>query len=105
MLVLLVFAFKIASAAACAKHDFADLGLGGGADSIAVSQSDDGGTGEPQAPYGHAGTCSHCGCHHASAVPVGTVLPTAVIPHGIAAYYAGLPPGGALRQELRPPIA
>ena len=30
MLVLLVFALKVSTAAACVKHDFADLGLGTG---------------------------------------------------------------------------
>ena len=45
VLVLLVFAIKIGAATACAKHDFADMGLGSDSDHAAfvkVALADDG---------------------------------------------------------------
>ena len=106
MLVLLVFALKIGTAAACVKHDFADLGLGTGDTHHAVVHATDTDAGDAsKTVLTHAGTCSHCGCHHASALPARTVLAFAVIPREGLAYRSGTPPSATPRLDLRPPIA
>jgi hypothetical protein len=47
MLVLLVFALKIGTAAACAKHDFSDLGLGSDSSHAATMKAPKGMAGIP----------------------------------------------------------
>ncbi len=104
VLVLLVFAMKIGLAAACAKHDFADLGLASDAShQVMVSAAVDTDGNEP-GPLPHAGACSHCSCHHASALPNETVLAFAVVPRETVGYRPGVLPSAAPRLELRPPI-
>jgi len=105
VLVLLIFALKVGAAAACAKHDFVDLGLGKG-DPHAVVKVADSTTGDDlsKTQLGHMGACSHCSCHHASALPVETVLTFASHPREVAMYRSGTPPSTAPRLELRPPI-
>ena len=106
MLVLLVFALKVGTAAACVKHDFADLGSGTGDTHQAVMQATDTDAGDAsKTVLTHAGTCGHCGCHHASALPTSAVLAFAVCPREGLAYRSGTPPSAAPRQDLRPPIA
>ena len=69
VMVLLVFALKIGAAAACAKHDFADLGLGGDASHTIVAVAGDSNDSDlTKSQLGHPGNCTHCGCHHAAAV-------------------------------------
>ena len=67
VLVLLVFAIKIGAATACAKHDFADMGLGSDSDHAAfvkVALADDGA--DPADPLlGHVGCCQ-CSCQEQS---------------------------------------
>jgi hypothetical protein len=106
VLVLLIFALKIGAAAACAKHDFADLGLGAGDTHGAVAQAVDADGGDvSRTALTHVGTCSHCGCHHASALPTNTIVAFASIPREGLSYRSGIPPSTYLRLELRPPIA
>src|SRR5690606_37685718 len=71
VLVLLVFALKLGSAAACAQHDFADLGLDGETSTMGLLDVASADPGDPSGPnaLSHLGACSHCGSHHASAVP------------------------------------
>jgi hypothetical protein len=106
VLVLLVFAMKIGLAAACAKHDFADLGLASDAShQVMVSAAVDTDGNEPgKGPLPHAGACSHCSCHHASALPNETILAFAVVPRETVGYRSGVLPSAAPRLELRPPI-
>ena len=107
VLVLLIFALKIGAAAACAKHDFADLGFGT-SDGHSVVQAVDGVTGDesqPSVAFSHAGTCSHCGCHHASAVPPEAFIAPTILAHTLISFYAGVPPDTSHGLELRPPIA
>jgi hypothetical protein len=107
VLVLLVFALKIGTAAACAGHDFADMGLGSGGDhALVVSVSDmDVSDDASTTLSSHAGACSHCSSHHAAAL-----IPTAstfvvIAQGGLDATLLGLPPSASLSFELRPPIA
>ena len=55
-------------------------------------------------PLPHAGACSHCSCHHASALPNETILAFAVVPRETVGYRSGVLPSAAPRLELRPPI-
>ena len=106
ILVLLVFALKIGTAAACAGHDFADMGLGsGGEHALVVSVSsidvsDDAST----MLSSHAGACSHCSSHHAAAlIPTSSDL-VVIARSGLDSTLLGLPPSASLSFELRPPI-
>lgn len=109
VLVLLVFALKLGSAAACAQHDFADLGLGQGGETSPTAVLDivDTDPGDPSGTntLSHLGACSHCGSHHASAV-TGDGLTTAVQGSTLVADCYS-PPAFTLaaNPELRPPIA
>lgn len=107
VLVLLVFALKLGAAAACAQHDYADLGLGKGDPHAAVVKAVDSQAGNDlsKAQPGYAGACSHCSCHHASALPTGTVLAFVWISREVVIHRSGAPPSAAGRLELRPPIA
>ena len=107
LLVLLVFALKIGTAAACAQHDFADLGLGtGDAHSAIVKALDaDGGDDPSKTTLGHAGACSHCSSHHASALPNESVLAFASTSAEALMYQSGMPPSASPSFDLRPPIA
>lgn len=108
-LFLLVFALKFGTAAACAKHDFADLGLGAGDNAAwameAVSTGSDGSGDLPGTALDHAGACSHSHSHHAAAILPESYSALLVLPQNIASHLAGLPPSTSLRLELRPPIA
>lgn len=107
VLVLLIFAMKIGAAAACAKHDFADLGFGADSQHGAVLKAP--ATDEPGAltkgALTHAGACSHCSCHHAVAMVPDTQIAFALAPHGLTVHLSGLPPSALSPLELRPPIA
>ena len=106
VLMLLVFALKIATAAACAKHDFGDLGLGtGDAHGVIVKALDaDAANDLSKTAFGHAGACSHCSSHHASALPNESILVFASISAEAVMYRSGTTPSAAPRLELRPPI-
>ena len=106
-LVLLVFALKIGTVAACAEHDFADIWLGGGGDhALVVSASDiDGSDDAPTTFPSHAGACSHCSFHHASALPPASSTFVVISESGLNATLLGLSPSASLSFELRPPIA
>jgi len=105
VLVLLVFALKIGTAAACAQHDFADMGLGAGSDHALV-MSDTSGVEAPSVPLtSHAGACSHCSSHHAAALTP-TSMAFALSPRrGLDATVSGSPPSASISLELRPPIS
>ncbi len=107
VLMLLVFALQIAAAAACTTHDYVDLGFGVSDTLGTAVQAVDVDAGDlPKPSLAHAGSCNHCGCHHASALQTTTVLALASTPseHGDCSR-GGLPPNSYLRLELRPPIA
>lgn len=106
VLVLLVFAMKIGLAAACAKHDFADLGLGSDAShQVTVSAPADTDGSEPgKGPMPHAGGCTHCGCHHAAAVPVQAYTLTSTLAHDRFGYAPETGHSAPAPLELRPPI-
>ncbi len=107
VLVLLVFTMKIGLAAACAKHDFADLGLGSNpSHQVSLSASADTDGSEPsKGSMPHAGVCTHCGCHHASAVPVMPYALTAPLAHARFGEIADAGHSTPAPLELRPPIA
>lgn len=106
VMVLLVFALKIGAAAACAKHDFADLGLGGDASQTIVAVAADSGDADPtKSQLGHLGNCTHCGCHHAAAVVPTAHISLAVGAHVLTVHTTGPPPSAVRLLELRPPIA
>lgn len=107
VLVLLVFAMKIGLAAACAKHDFADLGLGSDAShQVSASASADTDDDSPgKGPLPHAGACNHCGCHHAAAMPVPAYALTAPLVHDRFGYDPETGHSAPAPLELRPPIA
>lgn len=105
--VLLVFTLKIGAVAACAKHDFADMGMGSGSsqgtektDSVRASADVD----PTQAQLGHAGACNHCGCHHAAVVVPVAYISLAISANGLTVRPEGLSPSASPPLELRPPI-
>lgn len=99
--VLLVFALKIGAAAACAGHDFADLGLGSGSEHSMAMIEDQGGNGQSG---DIAGDCDHSN-HHASAiVPMVPQLTFSFSSH-LSTAVSGLPPSASPDSQLRPPIA
>lgn len=103
-LMLLVFALKIGAVAACAQHDFADMGLGAGGDPVvAVSVAD--GSDPSKALVNHAGACTHCSSHHAAALMPTSTTFAVIAKRGLNATSSGLPPSGSLSLDLRPPIA
>ena len=107
VLVLLVFALKLGAAAACVKHDFADMGFGtDGSHAVAVKASplDGGNDDSTKLKLGHA-ACSHCGCHHSAAMVPDSHVEFAVVPQELAVRTSGLPPSASARLDLRPPIA
>lgn len=107
MFVLLIFALKIGAAAACAKHDFADLGFGtDSSHGVTVeAPAADGPDGLTKGTLAHAGACSHCSCHHPTAMVPDTHGAFAYLaPQGVAVRVSGLPPSAQSRLELRPPI-
>lgn len=106
-LVLLIFAMKIGAAAACVKHDFADLGFGtdsSHAVAVKVSPLDGGNEDSMKFKFGHA-VCSHCGCHHAAAMVPVTQVVVVLVPQALPMRTSGLPPSTLQPLELRPPIA
>ena len=107
VLVLLIFALKVGAAAACAKNDFAESNFGiSGTHGVIVQATDTNAGDLSKTSFPPAGTCRHCGCHHATALPTNPVLVVVPIPPDRAAgYRSGLPPSTYLRLELRPPIA
>ena len=107
VLVLLVFALKLGAAAACVKHDFADMGFGtDGSHAVAVKASplDGGNDDSTKLKLGHA-ACSHCGCHHAAAMVPDTQVVVVLVPQALPMRTSGLPPSASQPLELRPPIA
>ena len=107
VLVLLVFALKLGAAAACVKHDFADMGFGtDGSHAVAVKASplDGGNDDSTKLKLGHA-ACSHCGCHHAAAMVPDTQVALVLVPQALPMRTSGLPPSTTQPLELRPPIA
>ena len=107
VLVLLVFALKIGTAAACAQHDFADMGLGAGGDhALVVSVSDMDGSDDASTMFSsHAGACNHCSSHHAAALTPTSSMFVVIAQSSLKATLLGLPPSASLSFELRPPIA
>ena len=105
MLVLLVFALKIGTSAACIQHDLADAGLApGDAHGLIVKAVDSNAGDESVGESGRLAACPDCGCHHASAVPqsvnaVAAILDVAVATHVPVAMANAMP-----SLELRPPI-
>lgn len=107
VLVLLVFALKIGAAAACAKHEFTDLGSSGNATHAVVKATagDSGDAGLPKSQLSHAGNCTHCSCHHAAVLVPTTHTPQPVGAHLVTVRRTGPPASAARLLELRPPIA
>lgn len=109
VLVLLVFALKLGAAAACVKHDFADMGFGtdGSSHAVAMKASPLDGSNDDstKTKLGHAGTCNHCSCHHSAAMVPDSHVEFAVVPQELAVRTSGLPPSASARLDLRPPIA
>lgn len=107
MLVLLIFAMKIGVAAACAKHDFVDMGRA--ADNshavMKVFPSDGGDTDLTKSKSGYSGNCNHCSCQHAPGMMPGLHVEFAVVPQQLGVRTSGLPPSGLAWPDLRPPIA
>ena len=107
VLVLLVFALKLGTAAACVKHDFADMGFGtDGSHAVAVKASplDGGNDDSTKLKLGHA-ACSHCGCHHVATMVPDTQVVVVLVPQALPMRTSGLPPSASQPLELRPPIA
>lgn len=108
VLVLLVFALKLGAAAACVKHDFADMGFGtdGSSHAVAMKASPLDGSNDDSTKLklGHA-ACSHCGCHHAAAMVPDTQVALVLVPQALPMRTSGLPPSASQPLELRPPIA
>ena len=106
VLVLLVFALKLGAAAACAKHDFADMGFGtDGSHAVMVKVSPvDGGGDDSKIKFGHASPCSHCGCHHLAVMVPNTQVVVVRVPQALPVRASGLPPSASQPLELRPPI-
>lgn len=104
VLVLLVFTFKIGTAAACAKHDFADL-MGSGAGQTTEMRTL-AGDNQDLAPTqaGHVSTCNHCGCHHPAAVVSHPHLLQASVRSVLLTRIVDLNPSTPPPRELRPPI-
>jgi len=107
VLVLFVFALKIGTSVACAKHDFAEMGLGAGADQglVVSAPNFDGSDQVPAAVANHAGTCSHCSSHHGSALLPAFSVSISVLKSGLNPSSLSLPPSASQSFELRPPIA
>ena len=106
VLVLLVFVLKLGAAAACVKHDFADMGFGtDGSHAAAVKASplDGGNDDSTKFKLGHV-PCSHCGCHHAAAMVPDTQVVVVLVPQALPMRTSGLPPSTTQPMELRPPI-
>ena len=83
MLVLLIFALKVGTAAACAKNDFAESNFGiSGTHGVIVQATDTNAGDLSKTSFPPAGTCSHCGCHHATALPTNPVLVVCPDPAG-----------------------
>ena len=105
--VLLVFTLKIGAVAACAKHDFADVGVGTGSSEVAVMKVMPAAGADVDlttTTLGHAATCNHCGCHHAAAVVPVAYMSLTITANGLMVRTAGLPPSASPPLELRPPI-
>ena len=106
VLVLFVFFIKIGAAAACAKHDFGDLGFDSGQTSSVISQAVPVDAGGDQSPVllGHVSMCGHCGCQHASALPSSVPQFSSALVFQRHSHRVEAPPSAALRLELRPRI-
>ena len=108
VLVLLVFALKLGAAAACVKHDFADMGFGtdGSSHAVAMKASPLDGSNDDSTKLklGHA-ACSHCGCHHVATMVPDTQVALVLVRQALPMRTSGLPPSASQPLELRPPIA
>ena len=101
--VLLVFALKLGTAAACAKHDFGQVDPGAVGHSLVAASEQ--APSNPGPLPGHAGSCTHCECHHSVAIPSQPAIAFASQPPVLVNALA-LPVRLAERQrDLRPPIA
>ena len=102
--VLLVFALKIGTVAACANHDYGQIDFGKtGHPVVAASIAD---TPASEGPLStHAGSCTHCQCHHSVALlpqpfrARAVLLPTLAMAKGLPVLFA------EPRLDLGPPIA
>ena len=105
VLMLLVFALKIGTVAACAQHDLADMGLGTGGDHALVVSDTDGSGDSSQTFSNHVGACSHCSTHQAADVTPTSTTFVVIARRGLEVTSSGLPPSASVSLELRPPIA
>jgi len=106
VLMLLVFALKIGTVAACAQHDFADMGLGTGGDHALLVSGTDGSDDPSTAPYEPMQVrSSHCSSHHAAALTPTATTFVVIARRRLDATSSGLPPSASPSLELRPPIA
>ena len=102
--VLLVFALKIGTVAACANHDYGQIDFGEAGHPVASASIDD--TPAEKGPLStHSGSCTHCQCHHSVAILSQPFNALAVLAPALA--IAGGPPVlfADRRRDLRPPIA
>lgn len=103
-LVLLIFALKISVAAACAKHDFADLGFGADSQHGATLKASASLEPDAKGSIAYASACSHCGCYHAAVMVPDASMTFVHIPQPLTVPASGVPPSATYRLELRPPI-
>lgn len=104
VLVLLVFILKIGAVAACAKYDVADM-LSSGTSQATEMRVLAGDSAEVDlTQVVHAGTCSHCGCHHPAAVVSLSTLSLENLCSVPLVRTADLKPSASPPLELRPPI-
>ena len=102
--VLLVFALKIGTVAACANHDYGQIDAGKTGHPV-VSASIDEAPSEKGPLSTHSGSCTHCQCHHSVAIlpqpfnAQAVLAPALAMAEGPAARFA------ERRLDLRPPIA
>jgi hypothetical protein len=100
---LLVFALKLGTAAACVKHDFGQIDAGvAGHPSVAATGP---ATSNPGPLPGDVGTGTHCQCHHAVGLPLQLDMALASEPPVFASTLALPVRFAERRRNLRPPIA
>ena len=102
ILVLLVLLLRIGSAAACAQHELADLGMGAPGTTLVEKPGDPAGADGLAA---HAASCTHCHCHHAAAALMSIATPSAIANTSVLADRFDEPASAPLPLTLRPPIA
>ena len=104
MFVLLVFALKIGTVAACANHDYGQIDPGHAGHPVVSASIGD--TPVDKGPLStHSSNCTHCQCHHSVAIlpqpfnAQAVLAPALAMAEGPAARFA------ERRLDLRPPIA